>query len=286
MSDSALLGDASRQILFLHANGFPTGVYQQFLASLGGFAKVHAPDVILTPLNAGASRRWPQMTEQVVVQIKQLATAQKPVTLVGHSMGGYLSLMAAARLNNLVDAIVLIDSAMVQGWRRSVFETLKVAGLSKYGGPAPIAARRRFQWPSSQEARDHFSPKAFTRHWAPGVLDDFIEHGLVKTGSTDVALRIAREVESDIYAQLPSQRTSSAYKKLRSRGMPIFMIAGKRSVEMRMAGLEHNRQLFHGRWTELPTAHLIPMELPQACAQAVADCLAQAGPHDHLANRR
>ncbi len=231
---------------------------------------VHAPEVIHTPRSTRATRRWPEMTDQVMKQASSLAGSSTPLVLVGHSMGGYLSLIAAARLGKQVAAVVLIDSPMVISWRRPFLEVLKFAKLTNFAGPAPIAARRRDQWASAREAYDHLSPKAFTRDWAPGVLDDFIEHGLVKAGSAGVALRIAREIERDIYARLPAQRTLSSLKRLRSQGVPVFMIAGKQSVETEMAGRDGNRHLFQERWLELPSGHLVPMELPGQCADAVA----------------
>ena len=275
MSTVDAAGANGPQFLFLHANGFPTGVYRQFLTALARFGAVDAPEVINTPGTVRASRRWPHMTEQTLERIHQLADEQRPLVLVGHSMGGYLSLMAAARARSQVAAVVLVDSPLVLGWRRPFLESMRLTGLSRYGGPAPIAARRRFQWNSADEARDHLSAKAFCRHWADGVMDDFIEHGLVPAASTGVALRISREIERDIYAHLPGRRTFAAYKRLRNQGIPVFLLAGKHSREMQMAGALHNRQVFQQRLIELPAGHLIPMEVPQLCAEAVGNCVAE-----------
>ncbi len=274
---SPLSASSRFQALFLHANGFPTGTYRQFLEALGTHMTVHAPEIIVSQRSTPATRRWPEMTEQVVRQASALASAG-PLVLTGHSMGGYLSLIAGARLGRQVAAVVLIDSPLVTSWRRPVFEAPKFTRLTSFGGPAPIAARRRDQWASAREAYDHLSPKAFTRDWAPGVLDDFIEHGLVSNESAGVSLRIAREIERDIYARLPAQRSLSSFKRLRALGVPVFMIAGKRSVETEMAGREGNRQLFQKRWLELPGGHLIPMELPVQCADAVARFVATVQP--------
>ena len=41
----------------------------------------------------------------------------EPAWLVGHSLGGFLSLMAAARHPELARGVLLIDSPILGGWR-------------------------------------------------------------------------------------------------------------------------------------------------------------------------
>lgn len=265
-------------VLFVHANGFPSGTYRQFLEALGRYAEVIAPPALDTPPGTRPRMRWPHMTQQVVGELRQAAERHGPVALVGHSMGGYLSLMAAARLPTHVRSVVLIDSPLVVGWRKSIFETLRLTGLSARGGPAPIAARRRDRWASREHAREYFSAKEFVRPWAPGVLEDFLAHGLADGQDGALSLRIAREAERDIYANLPAHRAFTAFRALRAHGeIELHMIAGARSREMEMVGRANNRRLFGRHWHELPTGHLVPMEQPLACAELVARCIGAAG---------
>lgn len=263
-------------VVFLHANGFPSGSYRQFLEALGRHAEVIAPPALETPPGMRPRLRWPEMTRQAIVEVRRVAERAGPVCLVGHSMGGYLSLMAAARLPSHVRGIVLIDSPLVAGWRKSVFETLRITGLSSRGGPAPIAARRRDRWASRELAHEYFSAKAFVRDWAPGVLEDFLAHGLAAGQDGTMSLRIAREAERDIYAHLPAHRAYAAFQALRARGIAVHMIAGTRSRETELAGRAINRRLFGGNWHELPTGHLVPMEQPFASAELVARCIGAA----------
>lgn len=261
-------------LVFLHANGFPAGSYRQFLSALESQARVIAPPAIETPADMEGRRRWSRMLHQAVAEVRQAAERHGPVALVGHSMGGYLSLLTAARLPAHVRDVVLVDSPIVTGWRKSVFETLRFTGLSRRGGPAPVAARRRDRWDSLELAHDYFAGKAMVRHWAPGVLEDFLACGLATDDGGNVSLRIAREAERDIYAYVPTHRAWQAYQALRARGTTgLHMITGTRSREMELAGRGINRRLFGADWHELPTGHLIPLEQPLACAEKVAACL-------------
>lgn len=265
---------ARAPILFLHANGFPSGAYRQFLEALRAGREVIAPQVIDTPLAMQASQRWPRMIEDVQNLIGEVVAEHGTVALVGHSMGGYLSLMAGARQQAPLAGIVLLDSPLVAGWRGALFGALRVTGLTRHGGPAPIAARRRAQWESQAQALAHFESKKFARRWAPGVLADFIDSGLRSDPDGTVSLRIAREAERDIYANLPAGRALRSYLRLRDRGVPVHIIAGRYSAETNMAGRDGNRRLFGARWHELDTGHLLPMERPAEAAEAVLGCLA------------
>jgi len=263
-------------MLFLHANGFPSGSYAQFLQALGQFGQVHAPEIIQTPLSMAPASRWRHMADFACSQVRSLGSKAQPLALVGHSMGGYLSLMAASRHSELVDAVVLIDAPIAMAWRRPLLETLRHLHLTKLVGPAPVAAKRRFEWPSMIAAKEHLSQKSFARHWAPGVMDDFLAAALVESGN-GVVLRIPREVEKDIYANLPSQRAFSALRELNRIGKSVTMIAGSRSVETNLAGRSANRRLFGERWLELDAGHLVPMEQPAACASVIGESLAKGG---------
>ena len=270
---SVVARDASlSRMLFLHANGFPTGSYAQFLRALSQYGEISAPAVIQTPLSTAPSRRWPHMADFARSQVRELGSRDGPITLVGHSMGGYLSLLAASSHPELVDKVILIDSPMIISWRRLVFELLRHLRLSHLVGPAPIAARRRFEWQSLAQAREHLSQKSFARHWATGVMDDFLTAALLECHG-GVTLRIAREAERDIYANLPGQPAYRALRDLQSLGMPVYMIAGTRSIETDLAGRHGNKGLFGPLWRDIDAAHLVPMETPEACARLIAEAV-------------
>jgi pimeloyl-ACP methyl ester carboxylesterase len=114
------------------------------------------------------------------------------------------------------------------------------------------------------------------QRWAPGVLDDFVAHALHDSDAGQggrLTLRIPREEERDIYAHLPHREAVRALHRLHAAGVPVGMVAGRKSDEMRMAGWQANRRLFAGRMVTLETGHLVPMEAPGACAAAVLGLL-------------
>jgi pimeloyl-ACP methyl ester carboxylesterase len=266
-------------ITFLHANGYPSGVYRQFFAALRQHATVHAPALLETAPDSAAHRRWPMMLDQALDALQALPadTSRKQSAtprhvLVGHSMGGYIALQAAARHIDEIRDVVLIDAPIPTGWRANVLTLAQLTGLAYKSGPAPIAARRRDTWPSREAAREFFAGKAFVQWWADGVLDDFIEHAIVDI-KAGVTLKVPRDTERDIYAHIVHRSALKALRRLQRGGVNVSFIAGERSDELRLAGIEENERLFAPRFTRLPTGHLVPMEAPQACADAVLNAL-------------
>ncbi len=262
------MNSPSLPIVFLHANGYPAGVYRAFLDELQRRHPVRAIDAIGVDPAHRPGPGWQRMLTQVVAHVDALPDPR--VALVGHSMGGYLAAMAGIRLPERVAQVVLIDSPVVLGWRGAFVSAARATGMSRRIGPAPIAARRRQHWPSRDEARRHLGAKAFVQRWAPGVLDDFLNAGLRDDPAGGVTLTIPRDTERDIYATLAHREALRALRQLRRRGVPVGFVAGGRSEEIRLAGREQNRRFWGADQVDVPQAgHLIPLEAPAACARAV-----------------
>lgn len=287
-----------QRLLFLHANGYPAAVYRRFLESLASESPAKSIEVIPiaileTALSTPAVLRWRRMREQVLERLAAATagdTAGASTTaLVGHSMGGYLALMAASHQLPVRHPVVLIDSPIPAFGRAALLSLAQRTGLIHRVGPAPVAARRRNTWRDLDEAKAFFASKSFVQRWAPGVLDDFVAHALRdRTGNYDgnITLRIPREEERDIYAHLPHRDATRALHRLRAAGVPVGMVAGRRSAEMKMAGWQANRRLFGGRFVTVDTGHLVPLEAPQACAEAVMSLLREAVPNSLDTHRR
>jgi pimeloyl-ACP methyl ester carboxylesterase len=271
-------------IYFLHGNGFPSGCYQQFLEHLGYFDTVFAEPVLTSPVECQPKKRWAAMRDQASSRIESLlikhAKTDAQLTLVGHSMGGYLQMMAAKQIiqKNAANAdrikdIVLIDSPFPQGYRQALLAFIQTTGLTHKFGPAPIAAKRRTQWATLDEAKTFFASKKFTQNWAPGVIDDFVNHALTKIKDRHFTLTIPRETERDIYAFITAKQAREALVYLRQRKISPAFVAGNKSLEVSLGGRASNYRLFADRLIEIESGHLIPMEQPIKCARAVAQLL-------------
>ena len=259
-------------IVFSHANSFPASTYRILFKHLKarGFA-VTAVDRFGHDPAYPVTNNWPHLVQQLA----DFATAQvqrvgAPVFLVGHSLGGFLSVMAAAHHPHLVRGVLLIDSPLLGGWKANAVDVAKRTQVVGSISPGKVSRQRRFSWASNEEALEHFRKKKAFAHWDPEVLGDYITHGLVDHDGKRV-LGFDRAVETAIYNTLPHNlgRLLSTHPLQ----CPAAFIGGRDSDEMRQVGMAMTLRITQGRTMMLDGSHLFPMEQPVATAAAIEAAL-------------
>jgi len=178
-----------------------------------------------------------------------------------------LSMMVGHERPELVRCVVMLDSPLVAGWRAMFWRAVKYRSWADRYTPARFSAKRRDVWPNAEAAYQHFASKDIYKAWAPGVLADYIEHGL-KPHPDGVQLRFGRDVETAIYRTLPHHLGHILDKPY---PVPVGFIGGTESVECRQAGLDATRKLVGPNFIQLPGGHLFPMETPEAAARATRE---------------
>ncbi|MGZ9709758.1 alpha/beta hydrolase [Glaciimonas sp. GNP009] len=252
---------------FAHGNSFPSGTYRRFLDLLSQNYDVHALEMHAHNPDYPVTDGWPALVQEFVNEL--LVRYQQPVILVGHSLGGILSLMVARQRPDLVRCVVLLDAPVTVGWRAGVFRLAKALGLDRRWSPARFSQRRRIQWPDAEAVYQHFSTKPVFASWPEEVLRDYVEHGTVEQ-SGSVALRFKREIETAVYLTLPhhlGQVVRPPYP------VPVGFIGGIDSVECRQAGMAATRRLVGSHIKLLPGGHLFPLQTPQAAASATDEMI-------------
>jgi len=254
----------TRPILhFVHANSFPAGTYRVFFDHLDRYYDVRALPVHAHNPAYPVSNGWPALVRELLDELS--SRYSEPVVLVGHSMGGMLSLMAAKVRPDLVRAVVLLDSPVVAGWRALLLRIAKRVGIDKRFSPAQFSEKRRNLWSDAQAAYEHYAAKPMFAAWAPEVLRDYVEHGLVPHPG-GVTLRFTRETETAVYRTLPHHLGRMVRRPF---PVPVGFVGGRESVECRQAGLRATRRLVGKHFMQIPGGHLFPMESPAAAAHAV-----------------
>ena len=257
-------------IVFSHGNSFPASTYRVMLDSLRARGyQVSAIEKYGHDPAYPVTDSWPHLVRQLAdfaAQRQQEAGGQ-PLWLVGHSLGGILSLMCAARHPTLARGVLMLDSPLIAGWRAGAMGVVKRTALMKRLSPSLVSRRRRDQWESREAVFEHFRGKKMFAAWHELVLHDYVDHG---TFDADGTWRLAfdREVESAIYDTLPHQ--IGALLREHPLQCPVAFVGGLASVEMKQAGgLDSIAELTQGRVMMLDGSHLFPMEKPLATAAAV-----------------
>lgn len=265
-------------IVFSHGNGFPASTYRTLLESLRqrGYA-VSAIEKFGHDPAYPVTDNWPHLVRQLAdfaAQQKAARQDQAPI-LLGHSLGGILSLMCAARHPELARAVVMLDSPVLGGWRAGAVRVVKRTALMQRLSPAQVSRRRRDQWDDREAVYQHFLGKKVFARWDPGVLRDYVDHGTVDAEGT-WRLAFQREVESRIYETVP--HNLDALLRRHPLRCPLAFIGGLQSREMRqVGGIDATARLARGRVMMMDGTHLFPMEKPLATAAAIEACVRDMG---------
>ena len=253
---------------FVHGNSFPAGTYNAFLNQLRPQYDVQVTEMLGHNPAYPVADGWRNLAQELIDTL--IERYQAPVILVGHSLGGIVSLMVARARPDLVRGVVVIDSPIVAGWRAFLLRLSKWIGVDKKYGPARFSEKRKYLWKDKQAAFQHFASKEIFAIWPPEVLWDYINAGTVDVPD-GVTLRFTREVETAIYLSLPH---GLGRLVRRPPAVPIGFVGGSESIECAQAGDFYTKKLMGRHYVLIPGGHLIPMEAPLQTAKAVLAMLA------------
>ncbi len=218
-----------------------------------------------------ATNNWPHLVQQLHdLAAREVDIAGKPAFLVGHSLGGFLSCMCAARHPKLARGVLLLDSPLLGGWKAHALRAAKRTQLVGSISPGAVSRKRKNRWSSRDEAFEHFARKKAFARWDPQVLADYVTHGTHEEDG-ECVLSFDRDIETAIYNTLPDNM--DALLKRHPLRCPAAFIGGLQSEEIGQVGMAMTTKLTQGRISMLNGSHLFPMEKPVATAAAIEAAL-------------
>ncbi len=270
--DMAVLdfGDPGRPVdlVFSHANGFNAATYRSILAPLASSLRILAPDLrghgaTRLPTPVEGRHDWHDHRDDLISLLE--AFPGPPVVLAGHSMGGTVSLLAAAGRPERVSQLVLFDPVIWSGATALVF---RLPLLRRVSGRIPLvrgARRRRSRFDSREQALDAYRGRGAFRGWPDPVLIDYLGDGLRAEGEGFV-LSCAPEWEASNYMA----QGHDPWRALKTFQRPVHILKADTGSITQVP--DRPRGLSHVTAETMPqTGHLFPMMRADIVRDALFD---------------
>lgn len=228
-----------------HATGLHAQTYAPLLAPLAGRVQVYAYDArghgqTTLPADAATHHGWDFYRDDMVAFLEHLhAKTGAKIWLGGHSMGGAVSILAAAARPDLVAGLVLADPVVVPRVLRYLARGVAALGLIRQNyRMAAQAENRRADWPDSETAKAAWRGRGSFAGWPEAFLEAHVAGGfrpLKGGGENTVRLACAPAWEAANYRAY-RHNAVAAIRRLR---VPFtLLMAAQRSTTMA-------RRVFH-----------------------------------------
>jgi pimeloyl-ACP methyl ester carboxylesterase len=252
--------DQPIDIVFSHANGFNARTYDSILGPLAADLRLLVLDQRghgrsgLPPLPRDNAKSWDDLADDLLAILGALDV--QGAVLAGHSMGGTVSLLAAARAPGRVKSLALFDPVIMP---------TEVAAQSRAGelADSPLvqgALRRRSVFPSQAAVIEAYTGRGAFRTWTPAMLADYVADGFKPTADGQVELSCTPAWEASNF----TAHGHDPWAALAALDIPVRILRAEVGSTCRTDG--HQAELTAGGrvtlQTILGTSHFLPMERP------------------------
>ena len=249
-------------IQFSHANGFPSKTYSVLFEQLKEH-KISTINILGENTNS-AEINWYDMRDEILESAGQHGES---VIGIGHSFGGVLTLLAAAKNPELFHSIILLDPPLFSSQKRAFIRLLRALNIEDWVSPSGKSKHRRDHFDSKSQAKSFFQAKKLFKNFHPQVLNDYVSHGLTD-GKNDVELTISVEKELAVFHKMLTSFPQDVYKVkctlVYAAKNPILWRSDLRWISKKFTKLQI---------IPFPGSHLFPLENPESTALMIKRCL-------------
>lgn len=260
------------QLHFLHGNGFCAATLAAVAEYMPAETQLWLTDV---PGHGGSEQPehrmpdWRAMARAVADALRQNNSDANAVVGVGHSMGGVLTLLAAARDPKLFSRIILLDPVLFSPEIVLAQQISRTTGIWKRSALVRSATRRRQSWPDPATMFNELKAKGLYRHWRPDVLQAFVEDGGRFQGGK-YQLCCNPRWEGAIFGSYPR----GLWHAVRQVNIPVDILVANNSYGFIQRSVRRAAQINDNiRWQTFGDSHCFPMEQPQQTAEKIRELL-------------
>lgn len=261
--------DRAIDIVFVHANGFNAQTYRTLLSPLAAGLRILAIDqrghgATTLPADPDGRRSWRDLRDDLISVLDALGGP--PVVLAGHSMGGTVSLLAAAERPERVKGLVLLDPVIMPWLAMLYAQAPWTSGqLWKRLPMVQAALRRRSVFDSREAAFAAYKGRGAFKTWPETMLADYVAGGFVERPEGVVELACAPAWEASNYAA----QAHDPWRAVRRITAPVRILKAERQSTFRAGTGFAPRGRAVSIETIAGTSHFLPMERPDLVRDAL-----------------
>jgi pimeloyl-ACP methyl ester carboxylesterase len=261
--------DRPIDVVFSHANGFNARTYRTILSPLAGALRILALDQRghglsgLAPIEGRVS--WDDVAEDLMAVLETLDL--RDVVLAGHSMGGTISLLAAAAAPQRVRGLALFDPVVMPPDLVAQSRAGELAASPLVQG----ALRRRSVFPSHEAVVAAYTGRGAFRTWSADMLADYVADGFRATADGQVELTCSPAWEASNF----TAHAHDPWAAFAAVDRPIHILRAENGSTCRIEGREAELTAAGNvRVETIPgTSHFLPMERPDLVREALAQAV-------------
>jgi pimeloyl-ACP methyl ester carboxylesterase len=259
---------------FAHATGLCAGVYTPLANILRSQLNISGMDdrgygQTRVPANPDRLSSWNIFADDLELFFDHLA--EKPIIAMGHSRGATVSLMLAIRRPDLIRALVLIDPTILPFSWMWWWYLAKKSGLARWMPIVATAANRRSAWRDQESILNSYRKKTVFSTWQDGFLKAYISDGTEKTLQGEVRLCCEPAWESKCFSVCPHD----IWRYVPQLKLPVLVLYGASSDTFLATAVKRfQSKVPRARFKCFEkSGHFVPMEQPEATAEAIFDFL-------------
>ncbi|MDY6942731.1 MAG: alpha/beta hydrolase [Pseudomonadota bacterium] len=216
-------------IHFVHGNGFCGMTYWPVFRQLSEFFDICFHDTQGHGDSDDGDRfpGWNLTAERMaqVVHYRRRGWGNRRIVGCGHSFGGVLTLLAAARYPGMFDAVILLDPVLFPRSAGGLVAFSYYSGLSHISPLALQARKRTRYWPDAAHAWDYFYQRGIFKGWSDGALQCYLEYALHHHEDGSVTLKCPPWMEAQIFAGFPR----GLWNAVKDVSCPVHIFYGRRT---------------------------------------------------------
>lgn len=212
---------------------------------------------------------WQASTERALVlaKLKGLEQDPRPVIGMGHSYGGAMSIIMAAKRPELFSALVLIDPFMVTESSEQRYRSMTDFLVGK-------TREKEHRWQNEADVKTYMASRFMFKAWHPEAVEAFIAFNMNKHADGTLTLKCPGTVEAGVY----DDKVTALWPSIRDLAVPTIILSGDQTVPFfaeaheESAALKDNIELI-----KVKGGHNYMQEYPRENAEIVLNAIKKLG---------